>query len=77
MFLSNWAMAQASAEVRAISAAMATAVAELGHPASWTGADAERFEREWTDLVTNRLLTAANKLDGVTFTELIGGFDGD
>ena len=76
MFLSNGAMAQASADIRAVAAAMNAAVTELGHPATWSGEDAERFERDWHDLVTSRLHAAANKLDGISFEEIFGGFDG-
>lgn len=76
MFLSNGAMAQASADIRTLAAAMTAAVNELGHPATWSGEDAERFERDWNELVTARLHTAANKLDGVSFEEVFGGFGG-
>ena len=76
MFLSNGEMAQASADIRAYAIAMNAAVGELVDSATWTGEDAERFERDWYELVTSRLHTAANKLDGVSFEEFTGGFDG-
>jgi uncharacterized protein YukE len=76
MLLSNSAMDQAAGEIRALAASMTRAVTELGHPGTWSGEDAERFERDWNDLVIGRLHTAANKLDGVSFRELFEGFDG-
>lgn len=76
MLLSNWAMNQAAAEVRGIAGAMTSAMNELGLPSNWSGDDADKFQRDWNDLVHNRLLAAANKLDGVSFKELVAGFDG-
>ncbi|MET0990202.1 MAG: hypothetical protein ABWY54_06115 [Glaciihabitans sp.] len=74
--MSNWAMSQAAAEIRALAQSMTTTVGELGHPATWSGDDADRFQRDWQELVHTRLANAANKLDGVDFHELIAGFDG-
>lgn len=76
MFLSNGAMDAAAADVRALAAAMSQTLAELDLPSNWSGADADRFQREWHELVQSRLLTAANKLDGISFTELTEGFNG-
>ncbi len=76
MILSNSAMDQVAAEIRGIASAMTTTMNELQHPSTWSGDDADRFQRDWNDLVHARLVTAANKLDGVSFNELIAGFDG-
>jgi hypothetical protein len=76
MLLSNSAMSGAAAEVRTLAAQLTTEVQQLASASSWTGADADRFEREWNDLVVARLHLAANKLDGVSFRELVEGFDG-
>jgi len=70
MFLSNGEMQAAAAQVHEISAVMTRAITELGSPHSWSGADAERFERDWNDLVTSRLTAAANKLDGISFEDI-------
>jgi uncharacterized protein YukE len=70
MFLSNGEMQAAAAQVRQISAIMTSAINELGSPHSWSGADAERFQRDWDDLVTSRLTAAGNKLDGISFEDI-------
>lgn len=70
MFLSNGAMASASGQVREIAAAMGAAVTEMGTPQGWTGADSDRFQQEWEDLVHARLFAACNKLDGISFEEI-------
>ena len=61
------AIANCAAEVRAANATLASIVAELHADGVWTGADAERFQQEWQDLVSNRLQSAAARLDGVDF----------
>ena len=61
---SNSEMLEVSNDVRAVANAMLTAMREIQTPHGWSGADAEQFENQWTDLVTTRLLAAANKLDG-------------
>jgi hypothetical protein len=76
MLLSNWAMDQAAAEVRGIAASMTHAINELDLASTWSGRDADRFQRDWHDLVNSRLIAAANKLDGISFEEILGGFDG-
>jgi hypothetical protein len=69
-------MDQAAAEVRGIAASMTHAISELDLPSNWSGRDADRFQRDWQDLVNSRLIVAANKLDGISFEEILGGFDG-
>ena len=61
------AIANAAAEVRAADAALASIIAELHRDGVWTGADAERFQQEWRDLVSTRLQSAAGRLDGCDF----------
>lgn len=68
--LSNWQMEQASAQVRQIAMEMTRAMQELDQPSTWSGEDADRFMNQWNDLVYSRLVAAANKLDGLSFTEL-------
>jgi len=70
MFLSNGEMQAAAAQVHQISAVMTNAINELGSAHSWSGADSDRFQREWDDLVTSRLTAAANKLDGISFEDI-------
>lgn len=71
MYLSNWAMNQAAGDIREIAAAMTATMSELQSASTWSGDDAEKFQRDWNDLVNARLLNAANKLDGISFHELI------
>ncbi len=43
----------------------------------WSGADADRVLSEWEENVTQRLLLAADKLDGIELEDLVnGGFRG-
>ncbi|MET0989050.1 MAG: hypothetical protein ABWY54_00235 [Glaciihabitans sp.] len=76
MLLSNGAMNQAAGDIREIAQMMTTVMNELGTPSTWSGDDSEKFQRDWNDLVHARLVTAANKLDGIDFKELVAGFDG-
>jgi len=70
MLLSNGAMSAASGQVREIANGMTAMMNDLGTPQGWSGADADRFQRDWNDLVHNRLMAAANKLDGISFEEI-------
>lgn len=74
--LSNSEMMAASNDVRALAAAMTRTLHEIGTPDSWSGADAEQFENVWRDLVIARLHAAANKLDGITWSEVRDALDG-
>lgn len=76
MLLSHGALSNAANDLRSIAADMTRALGELDQPSTWSGEDAERFAREWNDLVVGRLHTAANKLDGVSFREVFEGFHG-
>ena len=68
------AIANAAAEVRAADATLKSIISELHRDGVWTGADAERFQQEWQDLVSSRLQTAADRLDGCDFIEFtVGG----
>ena len=67
MLMSRWAMSGAASQVRAIDSAMHGIVAELTSAGVWTGADADRFERDWNDEVRSRLLSAAHKMDTIHF----------
>ena len=76
MLLSNGEMEAAAAQIRGISLGLDLAVRELDLPQGWTGDDAERFLLDWHELVHQRLVAAANKLDGISFEELRDAFDG-
>lgn len=76
MFLSNSAMDAAASEIRVLAAAMARVAAELESPHAWSGDDAAAFQRDWHDQVTGRLHSAAAKLDGISFQELVEGHIG-
>lgn len=69
-------MNQAAADVRNYAASMTRAINELDLPSTWSGRDSDRFQREWQDLVHSRLMVAANKLDGISFEEILGDFSG-
>lgn len=58
----------AIADIRATESRLAGIVAELRQTGVWSGADADRFQREWNDLVRGRLLSAANQLEGTRYT---------
>lgn len=73
---SNAEMMQASSEVRAIANALLAQLREIDTPRAWSGDDARQFENQWTDLVTSRLLAAANKLDGISWSEIKDALDG-
>lgn len=72
----NVLMLQASIEVRAIANQLLAAMREIETPHGWSGADADQFENQWHDLVTARLLAAANKLDGLSWSEIRDALDG-
>lgn len=55
-------------DIRATEARLAGIVAELRQSGVWSGADADRFQREWNDLVRARLLGAASQLEGTRYT---------
>ena len=65
--MSRWAMSGAASQVRQIDSTMARLVAELTSAGVWTGADADRFERDWHDRVRPHLLKAAQRMDNVQF----------
>lgn len=58
----------AVADIRAAESRLAGIVADLQRTGVWTGADADRFQREWNDLVRGRLLSAASQLEGTRYT---------
>jgi len=76
MFLSNGEMDAAAAQIRSIALGLDFAVREIDLPRGWTGEDADRFLLDWHELVHQRLVAAANKLDGISFEELKDVFDG-
>jgi uncharacterized protein YukE len=58
-----------AAEIRAAEGALRSAVAQLVDANVWSGADADRFQREWEDLVTARLRSAASKVEGCSLID--------
>lgn len=60
----------AALEIREADAALAAIVAELESAGVFTGDDARRCEREWTDRVQNPLRAAAGIIDAVDFVTL-------
>ncbi|WP_166875740.1 hypothetical protein [Salinibacterium sp. ZJ450] len=67
MSVSKWQVAQAAQDIRTAEVGLTRIVQELQDAGVWSGADADRFQREWNDLVRGRLLSAAAKLDAVSF----------
>lgn len=70
MFLTRPALNSAAAQIRAAEAQLAIIVRELQDAGVWSGADADRFQRDWNDLVRARLVGAAAKLDAVSFVSM-------
>ena len=70
MLMTQWAMSGAAGQVRSIEANMTSIVGELVSSGVWTGADADRFQRDWNDLVRARLLSAASRMDGIQFEKM-------
>lgn len=68
--LSNAEMEAAAGQVRILAAALTRVIGELSLPTSWSGDDADQFQRQWDDLVNARLMAAAAKLDGISFEEV-------
>lgn len=71
MFITKSTLTQAAVELRSAEAALSSLTAELQQRGVWSGADAERFQREWNELVRSRLHQAASILDGVSVITLI------
>jgi len=65
-------MEVAAEAVRSVALGLERIVADLIGDA-WSGADADRALVEWQQGVTQRLLLAAEKLDGVGFDDLVEG----
>lgn len=70
MLMTKWAMSGAAAQVRSLEASMGSIVADLVSTGVWNGPDADRFERDWNDLVRARLLSAAHRMDNIQFENL-------
>lgn len=69
MLMSEWAMGNAAAQLRSAEAAMSNAVASLQSAQTWSGADADRFQRDWDEQVRGKLRDAATRLDVAIFSE--------
>lgn len=71
--MSEAAMNDAAAIIRSAQATMAGAISVLTQATTWSGADSDRFERDWRDQVSTPLLNAAATIDGARFTEIGAG----
>ncbi len=60
-------------DVRGLEGEATAVVAGLVAQGVWTGDDADRFERDWLELVTRRLRSAADALDAVSVSDLPDG----
>jgi len=67
--ISRVSLNSTAAEIRAADAMMRVAVANLIAADVWSGADARRFQREWDDLVSSRLHSAASKIEGASLID--------
>lgn len=67
--ISRMSLNSAAAEIRAAEAMMRVAVAQLVEADVWSGADARRFQREWDDLVSGRMHSAAAKIEGASLID--------
>ena len=74
--LSNAEMDAAAGQVRTLASSLNRVIQELDLPSSWSGADADQFQRQWEDLVNARLTAAAAKLDGISFEEVADALNG-
>lgn len=74
--LSNAEMEAAAGQVRILAANLNRVIRELDLPHSWSGDDADQFQRQWEDLVNARLMAAAAKLDGISFEEVVDAING-
>lgn len=63
--LSRAGITIAAAHLRAIEAGTRVTVGHATSEGVWSGADADRFAREWEDLVSARLRSAARHLDTI------------
>ncbi len=63
-------MSSAAATIRSAQSTMASAVSALTEQTTWSGADSDRFERDWRDQVSTPLLNAASTIDNAPFTEI-------
>lgn len=70
MLVSKNLIQRAASDIRAAEGIMSRTVLELRDAGVWVGADAERFQQEWNDLVKNRLRVAAGTLDVVSIVTL-------
>jgi len=70
MLMSNWAMNGAASQVRAIDGSLQTLLSQLVAAGVWSGADANRFAQDWYDQVHTPLVSAANKIDNISFETL-------
>lgn len=71
MIISKHMLSSAASEIRAAEASLNAIVAELDEADVWSGADADRFQREWNERVRGRLLGAAVALDATSVITLI------
>ena len=67
MILSQLALSNAVAEIRSAESTLTSIVSQLQAANVWSGDDAARFQSEWNSLVSNRLSSAAGRLDACTF----------
>ncbi|NLA65437.1 MAG: hypothetical protein GX862_05830 [Leucobacter sp.] len=58
---------QAISDIRAAEATLSRAVQVLRDAGVWSGADADRFEREWNEQVRGQLLRAAGTIESVSY----------
>jgi len=63
----QFAIANAALEIRNIQRSLESIVAQLATNNVWNGADADRFQSEWSSEVGSRLNSAAGHLDGCSF----------
>lgn len=66
--ISRFMLASVAAEIRSADAVLSSVVAQLQQAHVWSGEDADRFQREWHDLVSHRLQTAALRVDSANLT---------
>lgn len=67
MYLSERRMSEAASQIRGIVSTLNSLVADLQSAGVWSGADADRFNQEWSNQVSSQLQSAAAQLDAIEF----------
>lgn len=65
--LTKTKISQAVRDIRSAEQVLTSHMSDLHAAGMWSGADSDRFQKDWNDLVRNRLLGAATTLEVASF----------